>query len=74
MFYSFPLYVFLGLVQADGESLASQFVPRCYGVIQKIAVEEQWKFWNSLTKTWYNRQQNKPKTVPLSITSLLITV
>ncbi|XP_034087905.1 mitochondrial ubiquitin ligase activator of nfkb 1-A [Gymnodraco acuticeps] len=61
-----------GLVQADGESLASQFVPRCYGVIQKIAVEEQWKFWNSLTKTWNSRTINRKETnnsVPFSLVS-----
>ncbi|KAM3603670.1 uncharacterized protein V6R79_000397 [Siganus canaliculatus] len=42
-----------GLVQADAEPLASQFVPRCFGVIQKIAVEERWKYWNSVSQTWY---------------------
>lgn len=52
--------MFQGRVQADGEPLASQFVPRCFGVIQKIAVEEHWKYWNSVTRTWYIRLQNKP--------------
>ncbi|XP_071759797.1 mitochondrial ubiquitin ligase activator of nfkb 1-A [Centroberyx gerrardi] len=59
-----------GLVQADGEPLASQFVPRCFGVIQKIGVEEHWKYWNSLTKTWNSRRTNKQETnnsVPFSL-------
>lgn len=61
-----------GLVQADGEPLASQFVPRCFGVIQKIAVEEHWKYWNSLTKTWNSRTMNRKETnntVPFSLVS-----
>ncbi|KAL7385800.1 hypothetical protein ABVT39_000450 [Epinephelus coioides] len=66
------LYLFGGLVQADGEPLASQFVPRCFGVIQKIAVEEHWKYWNSLTKTWNSRTMNRKETnntVPFSLVS-----
>ncbi|XP_074506472.1 mitochondrial ubiquitin ligase activator of nfkb 1-A [Sebastes fasciatus] len=61
-----------GMVQADGEPLASQFVPRCFGVIQKIAVEEHWKYWNSLTKTWNSRTTNRKETnnsVPFSLVS-----
>ncbi|KAK9539360.1 hypothetical protein VZT92_004470 [Zoarces viviparus] len=61
-----------GLVQADGEPLASHFVPRCFGVIQKIAVEEHWKYWNSLTKTWNSRTMNRKETnnsVPFSLVS-----
>ncbi|XP_051255592.1 mitochondrial ubiquitin ligase activator of nfkb 1-A [Dicentrarchus labrax] len=61
-----------GLVQADGEPLASQFVPRCFGVIQKIAVEEHWKYWNSLSKTWNSRTMNRKETnnaVPFSLVS-----
>ncbi|XP_070701348.1 mitochondrial ubiquitin ligase activator of nfkb 1-A [Pempheris klunzingeri] len=59
-----------GLVQADGEPLASQFVPRCFGVIQRIAVEEHWKYWNSLSKTWNSRTMNRKETnnsVPFSL-------
>ncbi|KAM4605572.1 mitochondrial ubiquitin ligase activator of nfkb 1-A [Polymixia lowei] len=59
-----------GLVQADGEPLASQFVPRSFGVIQKIAVEDHWKYWNSLTKTWTSRRTNRKETnnsVPFSL-------
>uniref|UniRef100_A0A673L3U6 RING-type E3 ubiquitin transferase n=1 Tax=Sinocyclocheilus rhinocerous TaxID=307959 RepID=A0A673L3U6_9TELE len=40
-----------GLVQATGEPISSQFVPRCHGVIQKITVHEHWKYWNSVLKT-----------------------
>ncbi|XP_019960322.1 mitochondrial ubiquitin ligase activator of nfkb 1-A [Paralichthys olivaceus] len=61
-----------GLVQADAEPLASRFVPRCFGVIQKIAVEEHWKYWNSLTSTWNSRTVNKKETsnsVPFSLIS-----
>ena len=41
-----------GLVQPDGEPLASKFVPRSFGVVQKISEEEHWEYWNSLSKTW----------------------
>ncbi|TRY59744.1 hypothetical protein DNTS_028408 [Danionella cerebrum] len=37
-----------GLVQAVGEPISSQFVPRCNGVIQKITLHEHWKHWNPL--------------------------
>ncbi|XP_070775421.1 mitochondrial ubiquitin ligase activator of nfkb 1-A [Enoplosus armatus] len=61
-----------GLVQADGEPLASQFVPRCFGVIQKITVEEHWKYWNSISRTWNSRTMNRKETnnsVPFSLVS-----
>ncbi|XP_039998889.1 mitochondrial ubiquitin ligase activator of nfkb 1-A [Xiphias gladius] len=61
-----------GLVQADGEPLASRFVPRCFGVIQKLAVEEHWKYWNTLTRTWNSRTMNRKETsnsVPFSLVS-----
>ncbi|KAJ0011879.1 hypothetical protein NQD34_012854 [Periophthalmus magnuspinnatus] len=59
-----------GMVQADGEPIASQYVPRCFGVIQRIAVEEHWKYWNSFTRTWNSRTMNKKETnnsVPFSL-------
>lgn len=59
-----------GMVQADGEPIASQYVPRCFGVIQKIAVEEHWKYWNSFTRSWNSRTMNKKETnnsVPFSL-------
>ncbi|XP_010890228.1 mitochondrial ubiquitin ligase activator of nfkb 1-A [Esox lucius] len=59
-----------GLVQADGEPLASQFIPRCFGVIQRIVVEEHWKMWNSITRTWNPRTRNRKETnnaVPFSL-------
>ncbi|XP_029970850.1 mitochondrial ubiquitin ligase activator of nfkb 1-A [Salarias fasciatus] len=61
-----------GMVQADGEPLASQFVPRRSAVIQKIAVEEDWKYWNSITGTWNSRTINRKETnnaVPFSLVS-----
>lgn len=61
-----------GMVQADREPIASKYVPRCFGVIQKIAVEEQWKYWNSFTRTWNSRTRNKNETnnsVPFSLVS-----
>ncbi|XP_026230473.1 mitochondrial ubiquitin ligase activator of nfkb 1-A-like [Anabas testudineus] len=61
-----------GLVQADGEPLASKFVPRCFGVIQKTTVQEHWQYWNSLTRTWNSRTMNKKETsnsVPFSLVS-----
>uniref|UniRef100_A0A3Q0R9N0 RING-type E3 ubiquitin transferase n=1 Tax=Amphilophus citrinellus TaxID=61819 RepID=A0A3Q0R9N0_AMPCI len=45
----FPSYLVQGQVQADGEPLASQFIPRCFGVIQKISAVEHWKYWDSIT-------------------------
>ncbi|KAM9332923.1 mitochondrial ubiquitin ligase activator of nfkb 1-A isoform 1-T2 [Pholidichthys leucotaenia] len=59
-----------GQVQADGERLASQFVPQCFGVIQKINVEEHRKYWNSVTSTWDSRKVNSKETnnlVPFSL-------
>ncbi|KAF0047334.1 hypothetical protein F2P81_000967 [Scophthalmus maximus] len=59
-----------GMVQADGEPLASRFVPRCFGVIQKITVEEHLRYWNTLSKTWNTRTVNKKETsnsVPFSL-------
>lgn len=61
-----------GMVQADAEPIASQYVPKCFGVIQKIAVEEHWKYWNSFTRTWNSRTMNKKETnnsVPFSLVS-----
>ncbi|KAM7401235.1 hypothetical protein PAMA_005429 [Pampus argenteus] len=61
-----------GLVQADGEPLASQFVPRCFGVIQKTSSEEHWKYWNSFSRTWNSRTMNRKETktsVPFSLVS-----
>ncbi|CAB1326811.1 unnamed protein product [Coregonus sp. 'balchen'] len=51
-----------GLVQADGETLASQFVPRCFGVIQRIAVEEHWNVNTRMT----NRKETN-NAVPFSL-------
>ncbi|XP_076018431.1 mitochondrial ubiquitin ligase activator of nfkb 1-A [Genypterus blacodes] len=51
-----------GVVQPEGEPLASQFVPRHFGVIQKITVEEHWQFWNSLTRAWNSRTVNRKET------------
>ncbi|XP_072297129.1 mitochondrial ubiquitin ligase activator of nfkb 1-A [Eucyclogobius newberryi] len=59
-----------GMVQADGEPIASQYVPQCSGVIQRIVVEERWKYWNSFTRTWNSRTMNKKETnnmVPFSL-------
>uniref|UniRef100_A0A8C6UAS4 RING-type E3 ubiquitin transferase n=1 Tax=Neogobius melanostomus TaxID=47308 RepID=A0A8C6UAS4_9GOBI len=64
--------VFHCMVQADGAPITSQYVPRCFGVIQKIAVEEHWKYWNSFTRTWNSRTMNKKETnnsVPFSLVS-----
>lgn len=61
-----------GIVQPDGEPLASKFVPRHFGVIQKIVVEEHWKYWNSTTRSWTSRTIKKKETnnsVPFSLIS-----
>ncbi|KAJ3595691.1 hypothetical protein NHX12_004994 [Muraenolepis orangiensis] len=59
-----------GLVQPDGEPLASRFVPRCFGVVQKISEEEHWEYWNALNNTWNSRRANRQQTnntVPFSL-------
>ncbi|XP_034038453.1 mitochondrial ubiquitin ligase activator of nfkb 1-A [Thalassophryne amazonica] len=57
-----PYVAVTGRVQADGEPLASQFIPRCFGVVQKVSTEEHWKYWNSVTKTWNSRTMNRKET------------
>lgn len=59
-----------GVVQADGEPLPSKFVPRCHGVIQKVVLEEHWKYWNYVSRSWNSRTINKNETsnsVPFSL-------
>uniref|UniRef100_A0A1A8EC91 RING-type E3 ubiquitin transferase n=1 Tax=Nothobranchius kadleci TaxID=1051664 RepID=A0A1A8EC91_NOTKA len=51
-----------GIIQADGEPLVSRYVPRCFGVIQKITTEEHWKHFNFATRTWNSRRVNKKET------------
>ncbi|XP_028988309.1 mitochondrial ubiquitin ligase activator of nfkb 1-A [Betta splendens] len=67
------LYVAVeGMVQADAEPLTSQFVPQCFGVIQKTTMQENWQYWNSLSKTWNTQTINKKETsntVPFSLVS-----
>ncbi|XP_048845395.1 mitochondrial ubiquitin ligase activator of nfkb 1-A [Brienomyrus brachyistius] len=59
-----------GVVEPEGNPLASHYVPRCFGVIQKIVVSEHWKVWNPLTRVWNVRNMNKKETntaVPFSL-------
>ncbi|XP_077470794.1 mitochondrial ubiquitin ligase activator of nfkb 1-A isoform X1 [Stigmatopora argus] len=59
-----------GLVESDEKSLSSQFVPRCFGVIQKIKVTEHGEYWNPHSKTWSSRPTNRNETnnsVPFSL-------
>ncbi|XP_077414214.1 mitochondrial ubiquitin ligase activator of nfkb 1-A [Vanacampus margaritifer] len=59
-----------GLVEADEKPLTSLFVPRCYGVLQKIKIVEHAEYWNSLSKTWCSRPTNRKETnnsVPFSL-------
>ncbi|XP_051944692.1 mitochondrial ubiquitin ligase activator of nfkb 1-A [Hippocampus zosterae] len=59
-----------GLVEADEKPLSSKFVPRCYGVLQKIKVVEHAEYWNSLSKTWSSRPTSRKETnnsVPFSL-------
>ncbi|XP_057713829.1 mitochondrial ubiquitin ligase activator of nfkb 1-A isoform X2 [Corythoichthys intestinalis] len=61
-----------GLVESDEKPLGSQFVPRCYGVIQKIKVAEHGEYWNPSSKTWSSRPTNRRETnnsVPFSLIS-----
>ncbi|KAG5286007.1 hypothetical protein AALO_G00009950 [Alosa alosa] len=62
-----------GVVQPDGEPLASQFVPKCFGVVQKVIVQEDWKVWNNITQRWSNKTMDRKvnsNTVPFSLASL----
>ncbi|XP_028329362.1 mitochondrial ubiquitin ligase activator of nfkb 1-A [Gouania willdenowi] len=59
-----------GRVQADGESLSSPYVPQCLGVVQKIAEQQQWKYWNPRSKTWNSRSTSRKESnnaVPFSL-------
>ncbi|XP_066565343.1 mitochondrial ubiquitin ligase activator of nfkb 1-A isoform X2 [Amia ocellicauda] len=61
-----------GQIEPDGEPLFSQYVPRCFGVIQRVIVQEHWKVWNSITKTWAHTKKNNKQstnTVPFSLVS-----
>lgn len=61
-----------GMVQPDGEPLASKFVPRRFGVIQKIVVQEHWKYWSTFTRSWNSRTIKRKETnnsVPFSLIS-----
>lgn len=62
-----------GVTQPDGEPLLSQYVPKCYGVVQKVIVQEDWKMWNNITNKWTNRTVNKKESnnvVAFSLASL----
>ncbi|XP_066537131.1 mitochondrial ubiquitin ligase activator of nfkb 1-A [Hoplias malabaricus] len=50
-----------GVVQPVGEPLASQFVPQCFGVVQKITAKEHWKFRNS-SGVWVSKSLNAKET------------
>ncbi|KAG2462343.1 MUL1A ligase, partial [Polypterus senegalus] len=59
-----------GIVKPDGESLASQFVPRCFGVIQRIIIQEYRRALNMITYIWDSKKQNHKEvihTVPFSL-------
>uniref|UniRef100_A0A8C4RQE9 RING-type E3 ubiquitin transferase n=1 Tax=Erpetoichthys calabaricus TaxID=27687 RepID=A0A8C4RQE9_ERPCA len=59
-----------GIVKPDGESLASQFVPRCFGVIQRIIIQEYRRALNMITYIWDSKKQNRKEvihTVPFSL-------
>ncbi|XP_006802770.1 mitochondrial ubiquitin ligase activator of nfkb 1-A [Neolamprologus brichardi] len=61
-----------GQVQADGEPLTSQFIPRCYGVIQKIVTVEHWKYWDPSAAKWNSRigfKKESNNSVPFSLIS-----
>lgn len=61
-----------GVIQAEGEPLSSQYVPKCYGVVHKVITQEDWKMWNSVTNRWTNKTMNKrvnSNMVPFSLVS-----
>ncbi|XP_030631491.1 mitochondrial ubiquitin ligase activator of nfkb 1-A [Chanos chanos] len=51
-----------GLVEADDRPLTSQYVPRCYGVVQKITTLERWKIWSAATNSWIPRSKDTKET------------
>uniref|UniRef100_A0A3B1KDN6 RING-type E3 ubiquitin transferase n=1 Tax=Astyanax mexicanus TaxID=7994 RepID=A0A3B1KDN6_ASTMX len=58
-----------GVVQPVGEPLVSQFVPRCYGVVQKVTTQEHWKVLNYLG-SWVSKTMNgkeSSRTVPFQL-------
>ncbi|XP_063076277.1 mitochondrial ubiquitin ligase activator of nfkb 1-A [Engraulis encrasicolus] len=61
-----------GVIQPDGDPIASQYVPKCFGVVQKVIIEENWKVWNSITNKWTNKTMNQKvsnNAVPFSLVS-----
>ncbi|KAJ8409437.1 hypothetical protein AAFF_G00228380 [Aldrovandia affinis] len=59
-----------GLVQPDDEPLASPYVPRYFGVIQKVVMHEYCEVWNPSTVSWIRRKTNtkeRMNTVPFSL-------
>uniref|UniRef100_A0A8C4RS87 RING-type E3 ubiquitin transferase n=1 Tax=Erpetoichthys calabaricus TaxID=27687 RepID=A0A8C4RS87_ERPCA len=77
-----PYVAIEGVVLPDGEPLASQYVPRCYGVIQRVIVQEYKKVLNRITNTWNTAKHNRKETtntvpfslVPAGIYSTPVTV
>ncbi|KAJ8270433.1 hypothetical protein GJAV_G00114560 [Gymnothorax javanicus] len=59
-----------GFVQPDGDPLPSKYIPRCFGVVQKVRVAETWEVYNSTSKTWSRGKLNSSTTndtVPFSL-------
>ncbi|KAL7880963.1 hypothetical protein SRHO_G00032170 [Serrasalmus rhombeus] len=50
-----------GVVQPAGEPLASRYIPRCYGVVQKVTTQEHWKVRNA-SGTWVSKTMNAKET------------
>uniref|UniRef100_A0A8C4RW69 RING-type E3 ubiquitin transferase n=1 Tax=Erpetoichthys calabaricus TaxID=27687 RepID=A0A8C4RW69_ERPCA len=48
-----------GIVKPDGESLASQFVPRCFGVIQRIIIQDCLNFETHTLQMHWQTSTNK---------------
>ncbi|XP_072543202.1 mitochondrial ubiquitin ligase activator of nfkb 1-A [Salminus brasiliensis] len=58
-----------GVVQPVGEPLASQYVPRLFGVVQKVTTQEHWKVLNYLG-SWVSKTMNakeSSKAVPFQL-------
>lgn len=56
-----PYVAVEGVVQPVGDPLESKYKPQCFGVIQKVRVEETWEMWNPTSQTWFRRKMNTNK-------------
>ncbi|XP_063063762.1 mitochondrial ubiquitin ligase activator of NFKB 1 [Engraulis encrasicolus] len=67
-----PYAVIEGVVRSVKETLSSQFVDNCKGVIQRLTLREKKMVWNRTTKHWNDREKiihQRTNTVPFDLCS-----